>query len=148
MTLYFEDVAVGFRRQLGMAVLTEAEMIAFAAKYDPQPFHLDAAAAAPLFGGLIASGWQTASLLQRLMVEGFLNETASLASPGVDELRFLLPVYPGDILMGWIEVVAARPSQSKADRGIVRLRGEMVRGDDEVVLSLVGSVMMRRRPQP
>ncbi len=131
----FDDLRAGQRIDLGTTTVTEDEILAFAREFDPQPFHVDpdAAAASP-YGGLIASGWHTCSLFMRLLAEGFLNDTASLGSPGIDELRWPAPVRPGDVLRGELEVLEARVSSSKPDRGILRSRFEMTNGDGVSVL--------------
>ena len=115
----------------------EAEILEFARRYDPQFIHVDpdAAARGP-FGGLIASGWQTASLMMRLLVDQFLPATASLGSPGIDELRWLRPVRPGDAVRIRVTVLDATRSRSKPDRGIVRTLIEVLNQHDEVVMSL------------
>ena len=115
----------------------EAEILEFARRYDPQFIHVDpdAAARGP-FGGLIASGWQTASLMMRLLVDQFLPATASLGSPGIDELRWLRPVRPGDAVRIRVTVLDATRSRSKPDRGIVRTLVEVLNQDAEIVMSL------------
>jgi acyl dehydratase len=121
--------------------------VAFARDWDPQPFHVDeTAAAASIYGGLIASGWHTACVFMRLFVEGLLGRAAALGSPGIDELRWLRPVRPGDTLEGRLEVLEVRPSRSKPDRGMVRLRSVLVNQDQEEVLTFIGNVLFRRRP--
>jgi acyl dehydratase len=127
-------------------VVDKAEMIAFAKEYDPQPFHIDEdAAAKSMFGGLIASGWQTASVTFRLAVDGLVGRVASMGSPGVDELRWLKPVRPGDVLTGRSEILETWPSRSKPI-GFVRRRIDMVNQHGEVVVRVVGISMYRRRP--
>jgi acyl dehydratase len=125
----------------------EAEVVDFAHQFDPQPFHVDAdAAAAGPFGGLIASGWHTCALMMRLFAQEYLSPASSLASPGVDELRWVLPVRPGDELILRTTVVEARPSRSRPDRGLVRTRVELVNQADEVVLRMVAMNLIRSRP--
>lgn len=143
---YFEDVRVGETDTLGAHTITEAEIVAFARKYDPQPFHTDAEAARDtIFGGLIASGWHTCAIMMRLSVEaGRRNQTVTTGSPGVDSCRWWKPVRPGDTLTGRSEVLETWPSRSKPI-GFVRSRLEMSNQRDEVVLSLVGLAMYRRR---
>jgi acyl dehydratase len=143
---YFEDVRVGESDTLGSHTITEAEIVAFARRYDPQPFHTDPGAArATIFGGLIASGWHTCAIMMRLSVEaGRRNQTVTTGSPGVDSCRWLKPVRPGDTLTGRSEVLETWPSSSRPI-GFVRSRIEMVNQRDEVVLSLVGLAMYRRR---
>lgn len=117
---YFEDYLTGAVHEFGSIAVDEAEVVAFGRRYDPQPFHTDPdAAKTSMFGGLIASGWQTAGLMMRLVVEHYLSHVASLGSPGVDEVRWPQPVRPGDTLRVRATVLDARRSHSKPDRGIV-----------------------------
>ncbi|MER7276338.1 MaoC family dehydratase [Dactylosporangium sp. NPDC000244] len=147
MLEYFEDYEPGTVVEGGAEVADEAEMLAFARRFDPQPIHVDAAfAATGPFGGLIASGWYTAGLFMRLYAERYLSRVASLASPGVDELRWPVPVRPGDRLRLRATVLSARPSGSKPDRGVVRTRGELLNQDEQVVLSLLAVNLLRKRP--
>ena len=121
MTLYFEDFPPGDVRESPARTVTREEMVAFAREFDPQPFHTDEeAASTTIYGGLIASGWHTVAILMRLMWDAFLADAASLGSPGVDEVRWLKPVRPGDTLRARFTVVEAVPSRSKPDRGVVR----------------------------
>ncbi|TDD57636.1 MaoC family dehydratase, partial [Actinomadura rubrisoli] len=117
---YFEDYATGTTYEYGHVSVTEAEIIEFARRFDPQPIHLDPGfAATGPFKGIIASGWHTGSILMRLFADHVLSRVASLASPGVDELRWPAPVRPGDSLRLRVTVLETRPSRSKPDRGIV-----------------------------
>ncbi len=135
---YFEDYLAGSTYEFGEIEVGEAEIIEFAKRYDPQDFHTDPAAAAKgPFGGLIASGWLSASLMMRLFADHYLSKNASLASPGVDELRWLKPVRPGDRLRIRISVVEARQSRSKPDRGMVRSAIEMINQDGQVVMTMI-----------
>lgn len=146
--LYFEDFPVGLKRDCGSRTLSEAEIVTFAREFDPQPFHVDRdAAKASMFGGIIASGWHTASVAMRLQVDALLSQSHSLGSPGLDELRWLKPVRPGDTLSLSIEVLEARPSVSKPDRGSVKVRYSMTNQSGEVVMTMVGWGMFKRRPQ-
>jgi len=134
---YFEDYRPGLVLEFGNVAVDETELVEFARRFDPQPFHTDAAqAAAGPFGGLIASGWHTGSLMMRLLVEHYLSPVASLGSPGIDELRWLAPVRPGDVLSVRVTVLEARRSQSKPDRGLVRALMEVLNQRREVVMSL------------
>src|SRR5207245_3532947 len=118
---YFEDYIPGAVFEYGEIRVDEAEIIEFARRFDPQDMHVDPEAAARgRFGGLIASGWHTAAMMMRLVVENFLPKAASLASPGIDELRWLEPVRPGDALRIRVTVLEAIPSRSRPDRGMVR----------------------------
>jgi len=145
---YFEDYAVGAVYEYGYVrvSVSEADIIAFAERFDPQPIHTDArfAANGP-FGGLIASGWHTASLAMRMVVDHYVSRVASLASPGVDELRWPAPVRPGDSLRLRTTVVETRRSRSKPDRGLVRTRAELLNQHDQAVLSLVAMNLIRLR---
>jgi acyl dehydratase len=144
---YFEDFAVGETLELGSAQVTAAEIIAFGEQFDPQPFHVDPVRAeASAFGGLVASGWHTAGLYMRLFAEGVLNRAPSFGSPGVEQLRWLRPVRPGDTLQARFTVLEVRASRSRPDRGIVRSRGELINQDGEVALSLEATNFFGRRP--
>ena len=145
--IHLDDLEPGQVHHLGRRTLTRDEIVAFARDWDPQPFHLDEqAAAGSIYGGLIASGWHTVCVFMRLFADGLLNRSAAMGSPGVDELRWLRPVRPGDTLEARIEVLEVRPSRSKPDRGIVRLRSAMSNQHGEEVLSFIANVMFRRRP--
>ena len=134
---YFEDYTPGLVLEFGAARVDEAEVVDFARRYDPQPFHVDAAkAAAGPFGGLIASGWHTGSLMMRLLVEHYLSPIASLGSPGIDEVRWVAPVRPGDTLSVRVTILEARRSRSKPDRGLVRAQMEALNQRGEVVMSM------------
>jgi acyl dehydratase len=144
---YFEDYPQGAVFEFGHVAVSAAEIVEFARRFDPQPMHLDAAAAAHgPFGGLIASGWHTAGIMMRLFVEHFLPRAASLGSPGIDELRWPRPVRPGDVLRIRVHVVEARPSRTQPDRGILRTFVEVLNQDDAVVMSLQPVNLLRRRP--
>jgi acyl dehydratase len=142
---FFEDFAPGATYDLGSHTVTEAEIVTFAREWDPQSFHVDAeAAAASHFGGLIASGWHTCALWMRLYVTSLLGDAAGLGSPGVEELRWLMPVRPGDTLSARLTVLEATPSERRPDRGTIRSRGEMLNGD-AVVLSMLARGHFARR---
>ena len=144
---YFEDYPEGAVFEFGEVAVSAAEIVDFARRFDPQPMHVDPAAAAEgPFGGLIASGWHTAGMMMRLVAEHFLSKVASIASPGIDELRWLAPVRPGDVLRIRVHVVEARPSRSQPDRGIVRSFVEVLNQDDAVVMTLKPVNLLRRRP--
>ncbi|HZH77600.1 MAG TPA: MaoC family dehydratase [Archangium sp.] len=145
---YFEDFQVGQVHELGSYVVSREEILAFARQYDPQPFHLDdEAGRQSIFGSIIASGWQTAAICHRLLVESLLKSSASMGSPGLDELRWLLPVKPGDTISASIEVLAVTPSRSKPDRGSIKTRMEVRNQRGEVVMTETASVLFRRRPE-
>jgi acyl dehydratase len=134
---FFEDFPVGSTFESREAAMEETAILAFAREFDPQYIHTDpeAAAGGP-FKGLIASGWHTAGVMMRLLCEEYLGDAASLASPGIDELRWLLPVRPGDRIRVRGKVVEARRSRSKPDRGLVTTEIEVVNQLDEVVMTL------------
>ncbi|HEX2436944.1 MAG TPA: MaoC family dehydratase [Methylomirabilota bacterium] len=145
--LYFEDFPPGDVRESPARHLTHDEIVAFASQFDPQPFHLDdAAARRSIYGGLLASGWHTCAIYMRLMWETFLKDTASLGSPGVDEIRWVKPVRPGDTLRVRFTVIEAIPSRSKPDRGIVRSLSEVFNQRGEIVMTMRGLGMFARRP--
>jgi acyl dehydratase len=143
---HFEDYVPGTVVEFGPIGVTEAEVIDFGRKFDPQPFHVDPAQAAHgPFGGLIASGWHTGSLMMRLLVEHFLPRTAGLGSPGLDELRWLAPVRPGDALSVRITVLEATRSRSKPDRGMVRSLIEVLNQRGEAVMTVKAMTLIRCR---
>ena len=144
---YWEDIKQGEVVGLGSHTMDKERMVAFAREFDPQPFHTDEKAAeASMWGGLIASGWLTGSTLMRLFCDGFLKDTASLGSPGIDELRWLKPVRPGDTLTARLTVTETTASRSKPDRGIVRSVMELFNQHGEVVMTTTGVNFFRRRP--
>jgi acyl dehydratase len=146
---YFEDYVPGAVFEYGDTTVTEAEIIEFARRFDPQDIHVDPEAAAHgRFGGLVASGWHTAAMVMRLIVDNFLPKAASLASPGIDELRWLKPVRPGDVLRVRVTVVEATPSRSRPDRGMVRSFVEVLNQDGDVVMSMKPMNIIARRGQP
>jgi acyl dehydratase len=135
VTRYFEDYVPGTSVDCGSFSLTEAEIIAFAKEYDPQPFHVDPVAAKDgPFGGLIASGWHTTSMMMRLLVDSYVSPESSLGAAGVDELRWPKPVRPGDTLHIRATVIEARRSSSKPDRGIVKTLMELTNQDGDLVM--------------
>ena len=143
---YFEDYHPGSVHEYGTIAVDEAEIIAFARKFDPQDFHVDpeAAARGP-FGGLIASGWHTASLMMRLLADHYLSKVASLGSPGIDELRWTQPVRPGDALSVRVTVLDAKRSRSKPDRGIVQTSIEVLNQRGEIVATMKAINLLRCR---
>ncbi len=145
--LHFEDFPVGRVRELGpTAPLTREQIVEFARQYDPQRFHVDEAAAREsAFGGLVASGWMTCGLAMRLYVDEVLSRAASQGSPGVEKVRWTKPVRPGDTLRLRVQVLEARPSQSKPNLGLVRSLWQMRNQADEVVLEMEGWGIFRRR---
>lgn len=143
---FYEDYAPGIDVRYGAVEVREEDVLRFAHEFDPQSIHANpkAAAAGP-FGGLIASGWHTAALMMRVYATEYLNDAASLASPGVDELRWLLPVRPGDVLSVRFEILSARVSRSKPDRGIVSTRVTVENQHAQPVMSLRAMNMLLRR---
>ncbi len=143
---YFEDFAVGQSFHLGSHEMTRDEIVEFARRWDPQPFHLDEAAGAESsFGGLVASGWHTACVFMRMYVDTLLLDAASMGSPGLDELRWLVPVRPGDVLRGSAHVVDVAPSSKRPDRGTVFMRFEVHNDLDELVARMTGRGLFGRR---
>ncbi len=143
---YWEDFNVGERIVLGTKTFTEEEIIRFAKEFDPQPFHVDKEKAEQsFFGGIIASGWHTCSVAMRMMCDAYLNESASIGSPGVDNIRWLKPVRPGDTLRAERVILESRASSSKADIGIVKSRWETFNQHNELVMSMEGISMFKRR---
>jgi acyl dehydratase len=143
---YFEDFAQGEELPFGPHTVTRAEIVAFAAEFDPQPFHLDERAAAEtMLGGLAASGWHTCALFMRMVALGWLNDSASMGSPGIDSLKWRRPVRPGDVISGRTIVLDVRPSKSRPDRGFLRVRHEVVNGRNEAVMLIEHSIMIGRR---
>ena len=141
----FDTLAPGDVLDLGSCQVTEAEIVAFASDFDPQPFHIDPAAAErSIFGGIIASGWHTCALTMRLLVDAFLSQAASMGSPGVEQIRWLRPVRPGDTLTARIRVLEKRPSQSKPDRGSIKSLTEVTNQADELVMTMESIVLMGR----
>jgi acyl dehydratase len=133
--LTFHDLIPGQTTILGSKTVSEEEILRFAEEFDPQPFHIDAAAAAMSpFGGLIASGWHTCSIAMRLLVEGVLKNSTSMGSPGVEQIRWLKPVRPGDTLTVSVTVLESKPSTSRPDRGTVKIRTEATNQRGEQVM--------------
>ena len=143
---YFEDFRPGEVIEFGDYLVTEQEILEYARRYDPQPFHVDQKAAAEsIFGGLSASGWMTGSIMMRLLVDHFISPASSMGSPGVDEVRWLRPVRPGDRLRVRLTIIETKRSQSKPDRGIVRVLQEMINQHGETVMSLRGMSLSKCR---
>ena len=143
---YLEDFPVGERRRLGTTVVSEADVIRFATEFDPQAFHVDTEAAKlSIYGGVIASGWHTCALTMRVLVDSYLNDSASMGSPGIDELRWLKPVRPGDTLTVYSTADDVTFSKSKPDRGFLMSFTEVENQAGEVVLTMRGKSMMKRR---
>jgi len=146
---YWEDFPAGLVRDIGSFAVTREAVLAFAHEFDPQPFHTDdEAAQASLFGGLCASGWHTCAMAMRLMCDSYLLEAASLGSPGIENLRWLKPVFPGDTLGGTMTVLEARTMASKPHVGLVRSAWDLRNQHGETVLTMEGWGMFRRREVP
>jgi acyl dehydratase len=144
---YLEDLGEGQVFELGQEIMREQEILDFARRFDAQPFHVDPEAAkSSMYGGLIASGWHTASFFMGLLVRGLLHDVASLGAGGIDELRWLKPVRPGDTLRARLTVLGKRPSTKHADRGLLTCLGEMFNQHGERVLLIRWSAMIGRRP--
>lgn len=145
--LYFEDFHAGQTFETATHTVTEAEIVEFALKYDNQPFHVDAEAAGrSIYGGLIASGFQQMALTFRLFLDLGVLDAASMGSPGMDEVRWLKPLRPDDTIRVVVEVLETRPSRSKPDRGIVRLRYSTLNQHGETIMTMDSMGLMRRRP--
>lgn len=146
--LYFEDFVVGTRQVYGSVSVSAADIIAFAEEYDAQPMHVDPQAAEQsMFGGLVASGWHSCCLMTRLMCDGFLLGSAALGAPGIQDVKFLQPVRPGDILRLETVVRDGRISQSRPRIGLVGLHFELINQRGACVLTMDNVMMIRRRPQ-
>jgi acyl dehydratase len=143
---YWEDLEIGSTRELGSVSPTREQILDFARQFDPQPFHLDdAAAEASVFGKLCASGWHTCAMAMRLMVDNFLSDAAALGSPGLESLKWTQPVFPGDVLTLRHRVVDRRAMNSRPDVGLVRTVWEMHNQHGVQVLHMEGWGMFRRR---
>ena len=143
---YWDDYEVGQKFDLGSASFTADEIVDFARQYDPQSFHVDAAAAGQsMFGGLIASGWHVTAKLMRLFVDNYVDQRTALGSPGVDEVRWLKPVRPGDTLSAWVECAGKVPSKSRPEMGIIHEQWRATNQKGELVMTLKGTNMVRRR---
>jgi acyl dehydratase len=143
---YWEDLKPGVVRDLGSVTPSSEEIKQFAGQFDPQPFHVDEAAGREsIYGNLCASGWHTCALAMRLTVQNFLNESSSMGSPGLDSLRWLKPVYPGDTLHLRYTITESRPLRKRSDTGMVRATWEMSNQHGEKVMQMEGWGMFRRR---
>lgn len=146
MTLTFEDFPVGRFGTFGPRHVSREEIVAFAAEFDPQPMHLDeAAAATTMLGGLAASGWHLCSLMMRMMFDGFISRTASMGSPGVTEVRWLAPLRPGDEVTLEIDVEEARASRSRPDMGIVTVKSTARNAAGVALCEMTSPLMVGRR---
>jgi acyl dehydratase len=148
--IYFEDLVVGAEREFGTYDVSREEVLEFARKYDPQPFHLsDEAAAKTHFGRLAASGWHTAAMTMAVIARRVIHDQqAGLGSPGIDELRWKKPVYPGDTLHVFGKIIEKTPSRSRPEIGSFRAQNTVKNQDGEIVMTFISIVLMRRRPTP
>ena len=145
-TLAFEDFKLGHFGQFGPRRVTREEILAFAAEFDPQPMHLDEEAASrSMLKGLSGSGWHLCSVVMRMMFDGFIGRTASLGSPGVNELRWLAPLRPGDELMLDVDVMEARVSRSRPTTGIVTFKAVVSNAAGQALCEMVSPIIVRRR---
>lgn len=143
---YWEDFKPGEKVDLGSRQVTAEEIIEFATKYDPQPFHVNPAAAkASIYGGLIASGWHTCAMVMRMMCDSYMLQAASLGSPGIDNVKWLKPVRPGDRITAYRTTVETRVSKSRPESGLVKSLWEVVNQNGELVMTMEGYGMFRRR---
>ncbi len=146
MGRYFEDIEVGKVEEVGSYLMTREEIVAFASKYDPQPFHLDEDEAKDsMFGQLVASGFHTASAMMRMMVDNLMKDGGGLGSPGIDELRWIVPVKPGDVLHLRARVLEKRESKSKPGIGIMKNYVEVLNQKNEVVMTMKSTGFVRKR---
>ena len=147
MSLWWEDFEVGETLEMGRHTFSEAEILDFGRRYDPQPFHTDPVAAkSAVFGGLVASGWHTCAVGMRLMVESYISKTHSLGSPGIDQIRWLKPVRPGDTLTYTRTVIESRASTTRKGVGLVKQRWQAVNQAGETVLTMEGWGLYGRKP--
>jgi acyl dehydratase len=143
---YLEDFHEGEVIELGEETITEEEILSFARRFDAQPFHVDAVrAASSMYGGLIASGWHTGSFFMSLLVRGLLHDVASLGAPGLDELKWLKPVRPGDRLQARLTILGTRPSSKDSRRGSITCLGEMFNQKGELVMTIRWPAMLASR---
>jgi len=146
MMLTFEDFPLGRLGTYGPRHVTREEILTFAAEFDPQPMHLDEEAASrSMLKGLSGSGWHLCSIMMRMMFDGYIGRTASLASPGVDEVRWLAPLRPGDDLTLDIDVTEARVSRSRPETGIVTFRGIVRNAAGQALCEMVSPIIVQRR---
>jgi acyl dehydratase len=144
---YWEDFPVGKVTEFGSTKVTAEDIVRFASEFDPQPFHLDdEAGKKSLFGGLCASGWHTCSMAMRMMCDAYLLESSSLGSPGLENIRWIKPVRPGDVLRVRLVILEARTLESKPNVGLLRNRWELINQNNEDVMQMEGFAMFGRRP--
>ena len=144
--LFWEDFVPDVRELMGEVTVDLEEVVTFAKRYDPQPFHVDVQEAEKsIYGGIIASGWHTCSMVMRLMCDSYLVNSSSLGSPGIEEVKWLSPVYPGNVLSAFRTVVETRASASKPDRGIMKTFWEVENEKGQLVMSMIGINFFLRR---
>jgi acyl dehydratase len=145
-SIFWEDFKPGERVEIGSTVVDRAEVIDFARRYDPQPFHIDDTAAKnSIYGGIIASGWHTCSMVMRLMCDAYLNKSASIGSPGLENIKWIKPVRPGDRITAFRSTLDSRISKSRPEVGIVRNLWEVFNQDGDLVMTMEGYGMFYRR---
>ena len=144
---HFEDFAVGDTEEFGNYITSQDDIIEFATEFDPQPFHIDPEAAKEhFFGGIIASGWHTGSMLMRMIVDHQVGNSSSMGSPGMDELRWISPVRPGEHLKAQSEVLQLTPHKYKNDRGFVKFKHTVLTHEGEVKMTMISSILFGKRP--
>ena len=143
---YWEDFRVGERVLMGSVKVTKDDIVRFAVEYDPQVFHIDEKAGeSSIFGGIIASGWHTCSLVMKMMCDSYLLDSASMGSPGMENIKWVKPVRPNDVLTAFRTTIETKSSRSKSDRGIVKTLFEVFNDSQELVMSMEGLGMFRRK---
>lgn len=144
--IYYEDLSIGQKIEIGPISVTEEEIIEFAKKYDPQPFHVDVEKAKnSLFGGLCASGWHTCSLYMRMLYDGLLINLASLGSPGMNQIRWIKPLFPDETIKGELEIISKTPSRSKPNIGSMIIDSNVFNSNNELIMTLQSISIVRRR---
>ena len=144
--IYYEDLEIGQKIKLGSIKVSKKEIISFAEKFDPQPFHVnEIKAKESIFGGLCASGWHTCSLFMRILYDGFLINSAALGSPGMDAIRWLKPLRPGDTITGIGEVIKKRPSKSRPEIGSLIINYEVFNKNNELIMTLIGISIFKKK---
>jgi acyl dehydratase len=144
---FFDDIRIGDRESFGSHTFAAEEIKTFAARFDPQPFHLDEAAARKgMFGGIVGSGWHSVCLCMRMTVDAVFNHSSNMGSPGVEKIRFIRPLFPGDTISARIEVLDSVPSRSKPDRGRLTFGFTLTNQNNETIMDLQGMTIFGRRP--
>lgn len=144
---YFEDFKVDDTEAFGCYETSEADIIEFATEFDPQPFHIDPDAAKDhFFGGIIASGWHTGSMLMRMIVDNQILNSSSMGSPGIDELRWIQPVRPKETLKARSEVLLSTPHKYKDDRGFVKFKHTILNQNNEIKMTMISTILFGKRP--